>query len=1368
MKYYSMKSIRVFFIAFIILSVGIVATLYLNTNKMQIVLEASSPTTTIDGVEVITTEQQFALNEQSVEASLTNTTTPNYYCLRDELAIFTQNQSTMGLCWNFSANTVLESLLAREYGEYYDLADAYNGITNKFLNSSYVIGAGGNMYYWDNLYAQYGVVLETDLPYENIFGINSSNYSDMYETIKDYSFKLPKTILYVNFKNYNSAEYSSQRDTIIASMKQHLMTESAITVSVYANEIAYNGYTLYFNSVDQTVNHGVTIIGWDDNFTYIENGNTHTGAWIVLNSYGNTWGNHGIFYMPYDEASLESMYGLTFSSSQAESDVTITDSNSAFTNNYVGKFAYTSNVDTTPNTVAQKNLFYTNQDIDLTYTYSSTYSDYDVNAYFVDKGNESYANFTLKVDENNHTIDVDSRDNSTDAGTYVLRIDFDFNNDSVVDNSVYKEIFVFNGLEIGSIIFRQLEYKNAEHTTIGSNYSEPYLYNFNSYNNNTTDFELATDDEGFLIMLEFSSYSQINSYSASGTGFHLSQNSTSYTGASNGNFANGKLYVFCYGTPNITGTITLKNTTLNASVTYNFNLTITDTRTYETYIIYDLDGGYFTDDTMTSTSYIYQTDNKIYLDTPKKLNYDFAGFYSDDTFSSEISKDENGYYLTYRDGLFNESGFNNYSDNLFSDNGGELYRLEILMTVYAKWEVPNNTLSYQSITEEVQYGNEINIDLPTMSNGSGNYDIYLSYAPSTINLTDNVIQGTITTIDNYSLYLNIRDIDNYYYYSIPLNINVIPREIEITIDNKNSDYGQPLVALSGSITNGSIYGSDELNIEYSTTATDTSNAGTYEIVGQYSNDNYNVTFIKGTYTINKTTLPLDKYTLQNYENTYDSNAHNASFEYISNENPTIEYSIDNQEYTSTAPTFTDAGEHIYYIRLSNFTNYTDTILTASVIINPIEINVIWSNTELKYNGETLFPTFELENSTSEEFEIIKNGGSIIPSDNLTASLSLENDVINYKLTNASCIYSIANADFEVTYDEYADTYDNAYHTIDFQVVSTPNTDYTISHSLDGIQYTNGNYSFKDAQNTKIYIKISAPYFNDYTFETNITVNKYAIDIIWGERNLIYDGTKKTPTYTYSNPFNEELEIMQLDYAQDASHRTLNLVLQGDSNKNYTLNNASCDYIYINSNISVSAPAISQSQVNSAETLNDITLPENYRWANPNQSVEFGKNQYELIYTTEEGTEESLYITIDKPESTMDWLYIVIAGVCVVIAIILLIFAIRSKKKESAFEPSYNVKADKKAKKSSKVEDYISQSKLSKSNDTPKDYDKNNINQSFTQNQSTQINSSTTPTQTTNSNNTTTPTSQQPKPNTTPTPNKPMGGPKLPPKPPKLP
>ena len=245
--------------------------------------------------------------------------------------------------------------------------------------------------------------------------------------------------------------------------------------------------------------------------------------------------------------------------------------------------------------------------------------------------------------------------------------------------------------------------------------------------------------------------------------------------------------------------------------------------------------------------------------------------------------------------------------------------------------------------------------------------------------------------------------------------------------------------------------------------------------------------------------------------------------------------------------------------------------------------------------------------------------------------------------------------------------------------------------------------------------------------------------------------------------------MQLDYAQDASHRTLNLVLQGDSDKNYTLNNASCDYIYINSNISVSAPAISQSQVNSAETLNDITLPENYRWANPNQSVEFGKNQYELIYTVaEDGTEESLYITIDKPEPTMDWLYIVIAGVCVVIAIILLIFAIRSKKKESAFEPSYNVKADKKAKKSSKVEDYISQSKLSKSNDTPKDYDKNNINQSSTQNQSTQINSSTIPTQTTNSNNTTTPTSQQPKPNTTPTPNKPMGGPKLPPKPPKLP
>ena len=44
-----------------------------------------------------------------------NDVIPSYYSLRDYYAIYTKNQSSMGLCWAFTCNTVLESSLSIKY-----------------------------------------------------------------------------------------------------------------------------------------------------------------------------------------------------------------------------------------------------------------------------------------------------------------------------------------------------------------------------------------------------------------------------------------------------------------------------------------------------------------------------------------------------------------------------------------------------------------------------------------------------------------------------------------------------------------------------------------------------------------------------------------------------------------------------------------------------------------------------------------------------------------------------------------------------------------------------------------------------------------------------------------------------------------------------------------------------------------------------------------------------------------------------------------------------------------------------------------------------------------------------------------------------
>ena len=41
--------------------------------------------------------------------------------------------------------------------------------------------------------------------------------------------------------------------------------------------------------------HAVTIVGYND---LLKNGNT-TGYFVVQNSWGTSWGVHGLFYLPY-------------------------------------------------------------------------------------------------------------------------------------------------------------------------------------------------------------------------------------------------------------------------------------------------------------------------------------------------------------------------------------------------------------------------------------------------------------------------------------------------------------------------------------------------------------------------------------------------------------------------------------------------------------------------------------------------------------------------------------------------------------------------------------------------------------------------------------------------------------------------------------------------------------------------------------------------------------------------------------------------------------------------------------------------------------------------------------------------------------
>jgi hypothetical protein len=178
-----------------------------------------------------------------------------------------KNQGGCGSCWAFSATAALESRILIQSGLEEDLSE--QAVLS--CNSEGDGCDGGWMETAYELWMDYGAVREECMPYHEV---------DTDACIQE-SCRVAATL----------DDYYYVGDTVDDIKQAVLSGPVAVAMAVCGG---FGSYTSGCYEDDCTeINHGVAIVGWDDNMCGGD------GAWIVKNSWGPDWGEGGYIYMKY-------------------------------------------------------------------------------------------------------------------------------------------------------------------------------------------------------------------------------------------------------------------------------------------------------------------------------------------------------------------------------------------------------------------------------------------------------------------------------------------------------------------------------------------------------------------------------------------------------------------------------------------------------------------------------------------------------------------------------------------------------------------------------------------------------------------------------------------------------------------------------------------------------------------------------------------------------------------------------------------------------------------------------------------------------------------------------------------------------------
>ena len=233
--------------------------------------------------------------------------TESYYnAVNDGLITTPQNQGGLGTCWAFSSISTVEANARKNNAGSYNFSEKHmiysllsagysdsSGQKNKYNTSNF---DGGKVTYAASYYFNnYGQLLDNEwVYYDSLEKITSSQYK-----------KGRKMISVGGFNLTNLGSYSSCSTDELSYIKEQIALYGSVQSSIYMNDNLFkdsqNNYYIARTSNSDLPNHGVSIVGWDDNISSSKFGASRNGAFIVKNSWGPSWSGDGYFYVSYDD-----------------------------------------------------------------------------------------------------------------------------------------------------------------------------------------------------------------------------------------------------------------------------------------------------------------------------------------------------------------------------------------------------------------------------------------------------------------------------------------------------------------------------------------------------------------------------------------------------------------------------------------------------------------------------------------------------------------------------------------------------------------------------------------------------------------------------------------------------------------------------------------------------------------------------------------------------------------------------------------------------------------------------------------------------------------------------------------------------------